>query len=328
MRTFSIASVRRVGVVGRYDTPGIAKPLKRLAGFLGARGLTVFLETETAALTRLPGYATASVAELGRRVDLVIVVGGDGTLLAVARQLASHRIPLIGVNQGRLGFLTDIALDDMETALAAMFDGRLSVEERMLLHARVLRAGVELASGLAFNDVVINRGGFGGMIDLSVDVGESYVCDLRADGLIVATPTGSTAYAMSAHGPIVHPSVRAWSLVPISPHALTNRPIVIGDGERVRITLTRARDAAIHWDGQSHHDLQEGDRIEIEAAPFGVRLLHPQAYDYYAMLRKKLHWSESPLAGTEDRRQRTEDRGQKPEVRGRTTKSNRQSGKE
>jgi NAD+ kinase len=320
MRAFSIESVRRVGVVGRYDTPGIAKPLKRLAGFLAARGLTVCMETDTAAVTRLPGYATASVAELGGCVDLAIVVGGDGTLLAVARQLASHRIPLIGINQGRLGFLTDIALADMETALTAMFEGKLIVEERMLLHARVVRAGVELTDGLAFNDVVINRGGFGGMIDLSVGIGDSYVCDLRADGVIVATPTGSTAYAMSANGPIVHPSVRAWSLVPISPHALTNRPIVIGDGERVTITVTRARDAAMHWDGQSHHDLQEGDRILIEAAPFSVRLLHPQGYDYYAMLRKKLHWSESPLAGTEDRSQKSGIRDQRAEDRGRKTK--------
>lgn len=315
MPTFSIESVRRVGIVGRYDTPGIAKPLKRLAGFLAARGLTVCMENETAALTRLPGHATASIAELGGCVDLVIVVGGDGTLLAVARQLASQRIPLIGINQGRLGFLTDIALEDMETALKAMFEGKLLVEERMLLHARVVRAGVELTSGLAFNDVVINRGGFGGMIDLSVAIGDSYVCDLRADGVIVATPTGSTAYAMSANGPIVHPSVRAWSLVPISPHALTNRPIVVGDGERVTITVTRAREAAMHWDGQSHHALQEGDRILIEAAPFSVRLLHPEGYDYYAMLRKKLHWSTSPPTGTEDRSQRTEDRGQRTEGR-------------
>jgi NAD+ kinase len=245
--------------------------------------------------------------ELGESVDLVIVAGGDGTLLSVARQLAPHRIPLIGINQGRLGFLTDIALADMETALTDMFEGRLLVEERMLLHARVVRAGVELTNGLAFNDVVINRGSFGGMIDLSVAIGDSYVCDLRADGVIVATPTGSTAYAMSANGPIVHPSVRAWSLVPISPHALTNRPIVIGDGESVTVTVTRARDAAMHWDGQSHHDLREGDQIMIEAAPFSVRLLHPQSYDYYAMLRKKLHWSESPLSRTEDERQKSAD---------------------
>jgi NAD+ kinase len=313
MHAFSIESVRRVGVVGRYNTPGIAKPLKRLAGFLAARGLAVFLETDTAAVTRLPGYATASVAELGGCVDLAIVVGGDGTLLAVARQLASHRIPLIGINQGWLGFLTDIALTDMETALTAMFEGRLVVEERMLLHARVVRGGVELTNGLAFNDVVVNRGGFGGMIDLSVGIGDSYVCDLRADGVIVATPTGSTAYAMSANGPIVHPSVRAWSLVPISPHALTNRPIVIGDGECVTITVTQARDAAMHWDGQSHHDLREGDQILIEAAPFSVRLLHPQGYDYYAMLRKKLHWSESPLSRTEDRGQRAEGRRRRKE---------------
>lgn len=301
MHPFSIASVRRVGVVGRYNTPGIAKPLKRLVAFLAARGLEVLLETDTAALTKMSDHPTAGVADLGGAVDMVIVVGGDGTMLAVARQVASFRVPLIGINQGRLGFLTDIALTEMETALAAMLDGRLVVEERMLLHASVVRAGVELIQGLAFNDVVINRGGIGGMIELSVGIGDSYVCDLRADGVIVATPTGSTAYAMSANGPIVHPSVRAWSLVPISPHALTNRPIVIGDGELVTITVTRSREAAMHWDGQAHHELEEGDRIAIDAAPFGVRLLHPQGYDYYAMLRKKLHWSESPLS-SEDRR--------------------------
>ncbi|MEO8135391.1 MAG: NAD kinase [Betaproteobacteria bacterium] len=300
MAEFFIDAVRRVGVVGRYNTPAIAGPLKRLAEFLAARDLTVVFESETAADLDLPGYATASVANLGASVDLAIIVGGDGTLLSIGRVLASHHVPLIGINQGRLGFLTDIALTDMEAALTAMFEGRFAVEERMMLSATLERDGATLTSGPALNDVVVNRGSMGGMIDLGVDIGDSYVCDLRADGVIVATPTGSTAYSMSANGPIVHPSVRAWSLVPISPHALTNRPIVVGDGARVTITVTRAREAAMHWDGQAHYDLEEGDRIVIEAAPFGVRLLHPDGYDYYAMLRKKLHWSESPLS-SEDR---------------------------
>ena len=296
MAEFSMDAVRRVGVVGRYNTPAIAEPLKRLAGYLAARDLTVVMESETATDLHLPHYATASVAKLGASVELAIVVGGDGTLLSIGRVLAPHRVPLIGINQGRLGFLTDIALTDMEAALTAMFEGRFAVEERMMLSATLERNGTTLTSGLALNDVVVNRGGMGGMVDLSVDIGDSYVCDLRADGVIVATPTGSTAYSMSANGPIVHPSVRAWSLVPISPHALSNRPIVVGDGDRVVITVTRAREAAMHWDGQAHYELEEGDRIVIEAAPFGVRLLHPHGYDYYAMLRRKLHWSESPLA--------------------------------
>ncbi len=301
MADFSIDAVRRVGVVGRYNTPAIAEPLKRLAAFLNARKLTVVVETETATDLDLPGYATASVARLGTSVDLAIVVGGDGTLLSIGRVLAAHRIPLIGINQGRLGFLTDIALSDMEATLTAMFEGTYAVEDRMMLSATLERGGRTLTTGLALNDVVINRGSMGGMIDLGVDIGDSYVCDLRADGVIVATPTGSTAYSMSANGPIVHPSVRAWSIVPISPHALTNRPIVVGDSDRVTVTVTRAREAAMHWDGQAHHELEEGDRIAIEAAPFGVRLLHPHGYDYYAMLRRKLHWSESPLS-SEDRR--------------------------
>ena len=167
-----------------------------------------------------------------------------------------------------------------------------------MLAAVVVRNGKELFENLAFNDVVVNRGGLGGMIDLAISIGESYVCDLRADGVIIATPTGSTAYAMSAHGPIVHPSLRAWSLVPISPHALTNRPIVIGDDERVAITITGAREATIHWDGHHHHELYEGDCILVQAAPHTVRLLHPKGYDYFAMLRQKLHWSASPLSST------------------------------
>src|SRR5688572_19301695 len=256
MSPFAIAAVHRVGVVGRSNTPGIAKPLARLAVFLAARGLSVHMETETAALTKLSGIKTANLDDA---VDVMIVVGADGTMLSVARMLAPKQVPLIGINLGRLGFLTDIALDDMESALAAMFDGALSIEERIMLTAAVERGGRELFSNLAFNDVVVNRGGLGGMIDLAISIGESYVCDLRADGVIVATPTGSTAYAMSAHGPIVHPSMRAWSLVPISPHALTNRPIVIGDDERVAITITGAREAAIHCDGHHHHELYEGD---------------------------------------------------------------------
>jgi NAD+ kinase len=297
MSPFAIAAVRRVGVVGRPNTPGIAKPLERLAKFLASRGLAVCMETGTAALANLPGVETASVAKLGDTVDLVIVVGGDGTMLSVTREIAPKRVPLIGINQGRLGFLTDIALDDMETALAAMFDGQLSLEERIMLSAAVLRDGAELVENLAFNDVVVNRGGLGGMIELAISIGGSYMCDLSADGVIIATPTGSTAYAMSANGPIVHPSLRAWSLVPISPHALTNRPIVIGDAEQVTIALTGAREAMIHWDGHHHVELREGDRIVVRTAPFAARLLHPHGYDYFAMLREKLHWSASPLAG-------------------------------
>src|SRR6185436_13225664 len=207
------------------NTPGIAGPLQRLVAYLSARGLSVVLETETATLVKSRKLDTATIAELGNEVDLTIVVGGDGTMLSVARLLAPRQIPLIGVNQGRLGFLTDIALADMEAALTAMFNGKFTVEERIMLSASVRRGDRKIFSNLAFNDVVVNRGGLGGMIDLAVAIGDSYVCDLRADGVIIATPTGSTAYAMSANGPIVHPSIRAWSLVPISPHALTNRPI-------------------------------------------------------------------------------------------------------
>ena len=292
MFPFAIESVHRVGVVGRYNTPDIARPLKRLAGFLVGRGLSVCMETETAAMAKISGVDTASLAALGESVDLMIVIGGDGTMLTVARILAPTHIPLIGINQGRLGFLTDIALTDMEAVLGAMLDGDALLEERIMLSARVLRGGQRLFQSLAFNDVVVNRGASGGMIDLSVSIGDSYVCDLRADGVILATPTGSTAYAMS---------LRAWALVPISPHALTNRPLVIGDDAQVTITITGARDAAIHCDGHHHHELEDGDQVVVESAPFSIRLLHPRGYDYFAMLRQKLHWSTSPLGESRTR---------------------------
>jgi NAD+ kinase len=289
MSPFAIESVHRVGVVGRYNTPDIARPLKRLAGFLAGRGLRVCMETETAAMAKISGVDTAGLAVLGESVDLMIVIGGDGTMLTVARVLAPTHIPLIGINQGRLGFLTDIALADMEVALGAMLDGDATLEERIMLSARVLRGGQRLFQSLAFNDVVVNRGASGGMIDLSVSIGDSYVCDLRADGVIVA------------NGPIVHPSLRAWALVPISPHALTNRPLVIGDDAQVTITITGARDAAIHCDGHHHHELEDGDQVVVESAPFSIRLLHPRGYDYFAMLRQKLHWSASPLGESRTR---------------------------
>jgi len=301
MSPFAIESVRRVGVVGRYNTPDIARPLKRLAAFLAGRGLAVCMERETAAMAKITAIDTATLAELGQSVDLMVVIGGDGTMLTVARMLAPTSIPLIGINQGRLGFLTDIALDDMEQALGTMLDGDALVEERIMLSARVLRGHDQLFQSLAFNDVVVNRGASGSMIDLSVSIGDSYVCDLRADGVIVATPTGSTAYAMSANGPIVHPSLRAWALVPISPHALTNRPLVVGDDAQITITITGARDAALHCDGHHHQELEDGDRVVVASAPFSIRLLHPRGYDYFAMLRQKLHWSASPLAETRTR---------------------------
>ena len=283
-----------IALVGRYASPGIAEPLNRLAVFLADRGHRVLIDAETARLTPLAGYPTAPRAELGREAKLAIVIGGDGTMLSIARQLAPFDVPLIGINQGRLGFLTDIAVADMEKVLAAMLEGEYVEETRTLLDATLTRVTGGSEHALALNDVFVNRGAAGGMIDCAVTIDGRFVYALRADGLIVATPTGSTAYALSAQGPIVDPGVAAFLLVPVAPHALTNRPIVVRDSVVIEIALQPGNDAGLHCDGQANFPLSEGDRVVVRRAEHRVRLLHPRDHDHFAMLRRKLHWSETP----------------------------------
>jgi NAD+ kinase len=281
-------------LVGRHVSPGIAEPLSRLAAFLAARGHDVVIEAETARSTQLAGFPTAPPEALGMRVDVAIVVGGDGTMLSIARRLAPLDVPLIGINQGRLGFLTDIPIARMETTLAAMLAGRYIEERRTLLAAEVVRADGTIDAAFALNDVVLNRGGGGTMIDCAVEIDGRFVYAMRADGIIITTPTGSTAYALSAGGPILDPQVPAFALVPVAPHALTHRPIAIADTATIGLTLERGRDAALHCDGQAHFALAEGERVTVRRAPHTARFLHPEGHDYFAMLREKLHWSETP----------------------------------
>jgi len=284
----------RVALVGRYASPDLAVPLARLARFLADRGHAVVLEAETAQYAPLQGVKTAASKELGRCVDLAVVLGGDGTMLTIARRLAPFGVPLIGINQGRLGFLTDIPLARMEATLSAMLEGRYLEERRTLLAAEVVRSGGERDEAFALNDVVVNRGSLGSMIECAVEIDGRFVYAMRADGVIVATPTGSTAYALSAGGPILDPQLASFLLVPVAPHALTHRPIAISDDARIAITVLRARDAGFHCDGQASFTLAEGDRVMLSRAPHTARFLHPEGHDYFAMLREKLHWSETP----------------------------------
>jgi len=288
------ARFARVALVGRHASPGIAAPLRALAAFLASRGHAVTVDEETAAYASVPGCATASKAELARRSDLVVVLGGDGTMLSLARQMAPFDVPLIGVNQGRLGFLTDIPLAHMEGALAQMLDGRYVEQRRTMLDVAVQRASGEEESIVALNDVVVNRGSLGSMIECAVDIDGRFAYAMRADGIIVATPTGSTAYALSAGGPILAPQVASFLLVPVAPHALTHRPIAISDDASIAISVIRARDAGVHADGQEHYTLADGDRVVIRRAGFRARFLYPESHDYFAMLREKLHWSATP----------------------------------
>lgn len=293
------AAFQTVALVGRYSTAGIEGPLEELASVICRNGHDVVFERETALATGLSGYPALSADEIARQADVAVVLGGDGTLLGLARQLAGHDVPVIGVNHGRLGFMTDIPLDEVTRALPEMLAGRFEAESRMLLESSVIRDGGVIFSALAFNDVVVNRSGISGMVELAVSVDGNFMYNQRSDGLIVSTPTGSTAYALAAGGPILHPTLSGLVLVPIAPHALSNRPIVLPHDAEVTIEVATARDASVNFDMQSLTSLLPGDRIVVRKSDKTVNLLHPVGYNYYATLRKKLHWHEYP---TEDNR--------------------------
>jgi len=282
---------RRVALIGKH-TAEIAESLRELRGLLRGRGCEVRVERDTA--TRI-GVAegAASYDEIGAFADLAIVLGGDGTMLAAARHLARHKVPLAGINQGRVGFMTDIALKDIRSSVGAILDGKYSVEERALLDAEILRGGRSLLRTVALNEAVVGKGAQGRLIEVEVRIDGEYVYALRADGLIVATPTGSTAYALSAQGPILQPGVAAFALVPLNPHVLSARPVSVSDRSTIEIALLRAVDARAHFDGFALTDMAAGDRLVLKRSADAVRFVHPPGYSYFAMLREKLSWSES-----------------------------------
>lgn len=292
---------RHVALVGKYQSPSHSSSateqsstvLHGIANFLRTQGCAVVLEAETAAHTGLQhSFPSMDVGQLGQHCDLGIVVGGDGTMLGIARQMAKYGTPLIGINQGRLGFVTDIALDRYEEVLPSMLQGVYEQEARPLMHARVVRDGAIVFEALAMNDVVVNRGGTSGMVEIRVEVDGRFVSNQRADGLIVATPTGSTAYTLSVGGPLMHPSIPAWLMAPIAPHTLSNRPIVLSDQTEVMMEVVSGRDISANFDMQSLASLLHGDRIYVRRSEHSVRFIHPVGWDYFATLRKKLGWNE------------------------------------
>ena len=282
---------KNVGIIGKYDSPNLSRPLAQVIAFLVRLGYQVVVDSRAAAQLEPHTLKTEPLETIGEHVDLVIVLGGDGTLLSVARTLAPYKVPIIGVNLGRLGFLTDIPIDELETTLRTMLDGSYTYDDRTLLIATVVRKRRKVFNTLALNDVVLSRGAMGSMIEFEVYVDGQFAYNLRSDGLIVATPTGSTAYSLSSGGPILHPSLPALGLVPISPHTLSNRPIVIPSKSLVEIVLIRGPNARVNFDVQSYFDLEPDDKVVVKAHDEPIRLLHPHGYDYYAMLREKLHWS-------------------------------------
>ena len=286
-------SCKNVALIGKHKSPQVAEPLLRLAAFLVGRGLHVAVDSLTAEHLGEHPYAVMKLADLAAVSDLAIVIGGDGTMLNIARAFSPHNVPLIGVNQGRLGFLTDLTLDNMLDSIAAMLDGEYVAERRLLLSVRVMRDAVEVFSGLAFNEVVVHRSHISSMVEFEVRIDGEYVSNQRADGLIVATPTGSTSYGMSAGGSIVHPGLDVLELVPICPHTLSNRPIVVSASSVVEILMHRSYDIPVRLDSHTNFDLQMNDKIRVTRHPECATLLHPAYYSYYHMLREKLLWNQS-----------------------------------
>ena len=286
-----VSRFRHAALVGKYQAEGIRDVLEEIAAFLERQGLAVSMEKQTALNTGIAGRGALTADELGRECDLAVVVGGDGTMLAIARQLARHGTPLVGINQGRLGFITDVNIGHYEQALAPMIDGDYEEERRTMLEGGVWRDAAAIFEGIAMNDVVVNRGASSSMVELRVEIGAEFVANFRADGLIIASPTGSTAYALSAGGPILHPSIAGWVLVPIAPHDLSNRPIVLPDTAEIGIEIVGGRDASVSFDMQSLASLQHGDRVVVRRSSHQVRFLHPRGWSYYATLRRKLHWN-------------------------------------
>ena len=283
---------QHAALVGKYQADGIRPLLEEIAHFLVHQGLEVSFEQATALNTGVTDFEALTLSQIGAQCDLAVVVGGDGTMLGIARQLARYNLPVVGINQGRLGFITDVPIGQYREALAPMIAGDFEEDFRTMIEGEVWRDGDCIFEGLSMNDVVVSRGATASMVEMRVDIGDEFVANLRADGLIVASPTGSTAYSLSAGGPILHPSIAGWVLVPIASHTLSNRPIVLPDSGPVRITIVAGRDASANFDMQGLASLLHGDQIRVQRSAHRVRFLHPRGWSYYATLRRKLRWYE------------------------------------
>ncbi len=289
-----IPPFQHVGLIGKFASNELGGILATLADFFRGRGARVYLDLATAELLDSPieGCEVVDRDTLGERCDVAVVVGGDGTLLNAARSLVDHRVPLIGINTGRLGFLVDISPDRMLDKLEEIMDGRAITDERLLLQATTWRDEVVIGRCVAFNDAVVHKAGDPRMLEFELRIDGHFVNRQRADGVILATPTGSTAYALSCGGPILQPGQESLVLTPICPHTLSQRPVVIPARGKVEVVISEQGhgNAQITCDGQIAMTLNGGDRVVIEPYARRICLIHPEDYDYYAVLRAKLGW--------------------------------------
>ncbi|QFT54604.1 NAD(+) kinase [Microbulbifer sp. THAF38] len=287
-----MSEFQNIGLIGRTESDSAVVSLKRLMVFLEREGYTVVLEKETAAAVSALNAQISSKEKLGELCDLVIVVGGDGSLLAAARALAKFSVPLLGINRGRLGFLTDISPDEVERKVGEVLVGKYMAESRFLLDMSVTRAGKPLGKGSALNDVVIHPGEFIRMIEFDLFIDGQFVYAQRSDGLIISTPTGSTAYALSGGGPIMHPKLDAIVLVPLNPHTLSSRPIVVEGSSEFKIVVGEynTTNPYVTCDGHEQVVTNPGDIIRIHKKPHRLTLVHPLEHNFYEICRKKLNW--------------------------------------
>lgn len=286
-------SFKTIGLIGRLGSDKVVDSLKRLVSYLVAHDYKVLIEDRTATVLPNHGLPEASRRMLGELCDLVIVVGGDGSLLGAARTLCLSGTLMLGVNRGRLGFLTDISPDELESRVGEVLAGEFEVEERFLLDAVLYRNGKAVGSGAALNEVVVHPGKAVRMIEFELFIDGQFVYSQRSDGLIIATPTGSTAYALSGGGPIMHPKLDVVTLVPMFPHTLSSRPIVIDAASEIRVHIGETNQTYPHisCDGQTRAVAKPDDVLVIQRKPERVQLVHPIGHNFYEVLRSKLGWS-------------------------------------
>jgi NAD+ kinase len=281
--------MKKIGIIAK-DMPKAHDAVRKLSKWLTAKGRKVFLEDRTAASLGLTGYAPGKLPSF---VDMIIVLGGDGTLLSAARLVADSRknVPIFGVNLGSLGFMAEVPLEELYGNLEKALAGKLRADERMMLFASLIRKGKTIEEHTVLNDAVVSKGTFARMVSLEVSVGADHLTSIRADGLILATPTGSTAYSLSAGGPIIHPALHCFVVTPICPHTLSNRPIVIPDSSVVRVKLlSRSEGASLSFDGQVVTPLRLNDIVEVKKAKCRIGLIKHPTKNYYEILRAKLKW--------------------------------------
>ncbi len=284
---------KTIGLIGRRDSESTQYSLKRLITFLEKKQVDLLLDEETSEVLPDCSLVTKSRSFLAKNCDLIIVVGGDGSLLGAARAFAGYDVKLLGINRGRLGFLTDISPDEIEYKVSEVLEGSFDSEERFLLSSSVRRKNKHISEGIALNDVVLHPGKFIRMIEFELFIDDEFVCRQRSDGLIVSSPTGSTAYALSGGGPIMHPSLDAVVLVPMNPHTLSSRPICVSASSCIRIIMSETNHLSPHvtCDGQTHVVTQPGDVLEIKKSPRRLNLIHPVGQNFYETCRTKLGWA-------------------------------------